>query len=118
MARCDDIPLGVTMALVICSNGCFQQAQVVRHLLQGHAMGVGVLPVNVDAAFRVPTEALHRDLRARAFDAGSDCGGRIVSFVTQLYEQIAVRMHPHNAMDVLDVRVIHIRERRRHLVWA
>ena len=64
LGRCDVIPSGVTMALVICTNGCFLQAQVARHLLQACELGVCVLPAIVEAAFRFPTEALYQDLRA------------------------------------------------------
>ena len=54
LASSDHIPTGVTAELVICSNGCFQQAQVVRHLLQAHAMGVRVLPVYRGVRFPLP----------------------------------------------------------------
>ena len=78
-----------------------------------NAMGVRVLPVIVESGFRFPTEALYQDLRARAYVTGSDDGEKIVSVVTQLFELIAVWMHPQDAMDVLELRANTLRE---HLV--
>ena len=111
LGRFADIQCGVTMALVICSNGCFRQAQVTRHLLQAQTRGLRVLPVVVDAAFRFPTDAVCQDLRVRYYDPVSDTGERVISCVTQLFEEIAIRMHPQDAVEVLDLCAANLRER-------
>ena len=62
-------------------------------------------------AFRFPTDVVHEDIRARAVEEGSHAEEKMVSLVTQLFEQIAIRMHPQDSMDVLDLRAHRIRER-------
>jgi len=82
VARCDDIPLDVTMALVICSNGCFQQAQVVRHLLQAHAGGSGCFQSSWMQHFVFPPKPCTRiseqvlSMRGQILEGGSSLSSR------------------------------------------
>ena len=114
LGRFADIQCGVTMALAICSSGCFRQAQVARHLLQAQTKGLRVLLVIVDAAFRFSTDALFQGLRPRYCDPESDTRERIFRASRSSLRRSAIRMYPQDAVQVLDLCVSNPRERLTH----
>jgi len=106
----EDLPSTVSHVILICSRGCFRNANVVRMLLQASNLGACVIPVVSEEAFRFPTEPFFADMRNGGQElmkaAGSDQDiETLIGIIKVIFSEIAVVLHAWNDSHVdLNVR--------------
>jgi len=99
-----EIAESVEKAVIACSSGCFSQIAFVGRLLEVSDRGIYVLPVIVDADFRIPARDALEDIDTSALPHGPN-GPRSLREVSlavfTLFREIAVFFVPKSATEAV-----------------
>lgn len=99
LSAADDVPVGATKVLIVCSNGCFANAILIKQILQASQNGSYMLPIVSEDAFRFPTEefwdGIRNDFSSIMGQIGMDditCD-MLIDVIKGIFAEIAVAFH-------------------------
>ena len=110
----DSLPPETEIALIICTNGCFHSASLLRQVLEAKETGVHFVPVVAEENFHFPTKTFYEEVRERApivlksqndRNTQEDRTNDLVTAIESIFLEIAVDVALQDSEDIIAVRV-------------
>ena len=111
----DSLPPETEIALIICTNGCFHSASLLRQVLEAKETGVHFVPVVAEENFHFPTETFYEEVRERAPIVLKSQNDRytqedlikenLVTAIENIFLEIAIDVALQDSEDIIAVRI-------------
>ena len=111
----DSLPPETEIALIICTNGCFHSASLLRQVLEAKETDVHFVPVVAEENFHFPTKSFYEEVRERApivlksqndrYTQEDRIKEKLVTAIESIFLEIAVDVALQDSEDIIAVRV-------------